>query len=54
VLTALGNPPAPGTDELAAQLARRARPGIARRTVAAILREWREYASLAAEDDWDE
>jgi hypothetical protein len=54
VLMTLGDPPSPETDELALVLVRQKHPGIAQRTVKRILKEWREYASLAVEDDWDE
>jgi len=54
VLTALGDPPPPSTDQLALALVRQRHPRIAPRTVKRIIKEWREYASLAMEDDWDE
>jgi hypothetical protein len=53
VLTELGSPPAPGTDALALDLLGRARPGVSRRDAKRVLREWRAYASLAGEPDWD-
>lgn len=53
VLTELGSPPAPGTDALALDLLARERPGVSRRDAKRVLREWRAYASLADEPDWD-
>lgn len=52
VLVELGDPPA--ADDLALQLLRTARPQIRPKDVKVILREWRAYVSLAAEEDWDE
>lgn len=54
VLLALETPPRPGTDDLALTLVRAQHPGISARTVRQILREWREYAELAVEGDWDD
>ncbi len=53
VLVELRSPPA-GGDDLAVELLRRTRPDIRSRDVKVILREWRAYVSLAAEEDWDE
>ena len=53
VLVELQAPP-PGGDELALELLARTRPDVARRDAKAILREWRAYVSLVAEDDWDD
>jgi hypothetical protein len=52
VLVELGSPPA--RDELALDLLRATRPDIKPRHVKVILREWRAYASLVGEEDWDE
>jgi hypothetical protein len=56
VLMELGEPPAPGADDLALELVRRVQPALKPRDARAILREWRAYASLAQteddEDDW--
>lgn len=54
VLTELGTPPAPGADGLALELIARERPGVSRRHVKRVIEEWRAYASLADEPDWDE
>lgn len=53
-LSILGVPPAPGADALALDLITRARPGLRRRDAKRIIKEWRAYASLQAERDWDE
>ena len=53
VLMTLADPPHPGTDDVATSLVRQAHPGIAPKTIRRILKEWREYASLATEEDWD-
>jgi hypothetical protein len=52
VLNELGRPPA--KDELAMVLLQATHPEVAPATVAAVLREWRAYATLAAEPDWDD
>lgn len=54
VLTELGAPPAPGADGLALELLARERPQVGRRDAKRVLKEWRAYASLAAESDWDD
>jgi hypothetical protein len=54
VLSVIREPPAPGADRLALQVATGARPGLRRRDAKRILKEWRAYASLVAERDWDE
>jgi hypothetical protein len=54
VLTELGAPPDPGQDALAVELIRGARPGVKARDVRRILDEWRAYARLAGEPDWDD
>jgi len=54
VLTELGEPPHRDADDLALEIVRRARPGVRPRDAKAILREWRAYASLAEEDDFDD
>ena len=54
VLREVGSPPAPGADALALQLIARTRPRLRRRDAKRILKEWRAYASLAAERDWNE
>lgn len=54
VLTELGSPPPAGADELALTLLASARPEVSARDARVILREWRAYAELAGEDDWDD
>lgn len=54
VLNTLGEPPAPGADDLAIALVRREQPGLGRRQIRVVLREWRTYAGLAAERDWED
>ncbi len=54
VLVELGEIPAPEADALAVDLVVRTRPGLRPRDVRVILKEWRAYASLAEEDDWED
>lgn len=54
VLVELGDPPLAGGDALAIELIKQTRPQIRDRDVKVILREWRAYASLTAEPDWDD
>lgn len=54
VLNELGAPPAPGAEDMALTLIATVRPDIPARTARTILREWRAYARLAAEPDWDD
>jgi hypothetical protein len=54
VVVELQNPPAPGADDLALQLLAQTHPRVERRDARSILAEWRAYASLATEPDWDE
>ena len=54
VLVVLETPPAPGADGLAVDVVRSAHPRMRPRQVKLILREWRAYAGLAAEPDWDD
>ena len=54
VVTEIGTPPAPGTDDMALQLLMQTRPDVDGRTAKVILREWRAYASLVPEPDWDD
>ncbi len=53
VLKELGDPPVRNADGMAVDLVTRLHPGISGRAVRIILDEWREYARLAVEDDWD-
>ena len=54
VLNEFGDPPPASSNDLALQLLRSARPEIPSRTAQRILGEWRAYASLASEADWDD
>lgn len=54
VLTELGTPPSRGGEALAVDLLKVVRPQMKSRTVKAILREWRAYANLAVQDDWED
>ncbi len=54
VVMELQDPPAPASDGLAIALIKERHPEIAKRDVKKMLREWRAYASLARERDWDE
>lgn len=54
VLTELGAPPARGQDKLALQLLASARPDIRAGDAKLVIREWRAYADLAGEADWDD
>jgi hypothetical protein len=51
VLNELGEPPAPGADDLALELLARARPDVRRRDARRVIAEWRAYARLAGEPD---
>ncbi len=53
VLNELQDPPVRNADGMAVDLITRLHPGIHPRDVRTILGEWREYARLAVEDDWD-
>jgi hypothetical protein len=53
VLNELGAPPARGAEGLALSLLGSVRPDIRPRDAKRVLREWRAYAELAREDDWD-
>ncbi|MCB0872669.1 MAG: hypothetical protein H6531_01010 [Actinobacteria bacterium] len=54
VLKELGRPPARDAEGLARQLLESTQPGLRWRTARLIIREWRAYASLAREDDWED
>ena len=54
VLNELGRPPAPGQDRLALQLLAGARPEVRAKDAKRVIREWRAYADLAGQDDWDD
>ncbi|MBM3634712.1 MAG: hypothetical protein FJW99_05405 [Actinobacteria bacterium] len=53
VLKELGDPPVRNADGMAVDLITRLHPGMRPRDVRTILGEWREYARLAVEEDWD-
>jgi len=54
VLNEFGAPPPAASNDLALQLIRSTLPEIPPRTAQRILGEWRAYASLADEPDWDD
>ena len=54
VLRELGEPPAASSNELALHLLEGTCPGVPSRVAQRILGEWRAYASLAREPDWDD
>ena len=53
VLKELGDPPVRSADDMAVDLITRLHPGIRAKDVKAVLAEWREYARIAVEQDWD-
>lgn len=54
VLMTLGDPPRPGTDDLAMALVRQNHPDIKPKIIRQVLKEWREYLELVSEEeDWD-
>jgi hypothetical protein len=53
VLKELGDPPVRNADGMAVDLIIRLHPEIRARDVKIILGEWREYARIAVEEDWD-
>jgi len=54
VVNELQDPPAAGSDDLALTLLAERRPDVSRKDAKLILREWRAYASLVQERDWDD
>ena len=54
MLNELGEPPAPGADDLALELLARARARGAPARRPRVIDEWRAYARLAGEPDWDD
>lgn len=54
VVVELGDPPPPGTDDVAVELLKQTRPDVDARSAKVILSEWRAYVSLATEPDWDD
>ena len=53
VLNELQDPPVRSADGMAVDLITRLHPDVRARDVRTILDEWREYARLAVEEDWD-
>ncbi len=53
VLNELGDPPVRTADDMAVDLIVRLHPAVRARDVRMILGEWRAYARLAVEHDWD-
>jgi hypothetical protein len=53
VLNELGDPPAADQDGLALEILSRSRPEVRAKDAKRILAEWRAYARLAEESDWD-
>ncbi len=54
VLNELGAPPAKGQDGLALQLLASSRPEVRGKDAKLVIREWRAYADLAGQDDWED
>ncbi|HMO00054.1 MAG TPA: hypothetical protein PKD59_11630 [Miltoncostaeaceae bacterium] len=54
VLNELGAPPGKGQEKLALQLVAQTHPEVRGRDAKRILDEWRAYARLAEESDWDD
>ncbi len=54
VLMELGRPPARSAEGLALDLVASSRPEVSRRDAKLIIREWRAYAALAQERDWED
>jgi hypothetical protein len=54
VLSELGAPPARGQEALALQLLAGSRPDVRAADAKRVIREWRAYADLAGEADWDD
>jgi hypothetical protein len=54
VVSELDRPPAKDAEPLALQLISQTHPGISESDVRLILAEWRAFADLAAERDWDD
>ncbi len=54
VLNEIGRPPPEGSDGLAEQLIAGTHPQISGKDVGLILAEWRSYANIAGQRDWDD
>ncbi len=53
VLKEIGDPPPRNADGMAVDLITRLHPDIRGKDIKAILNEWREYARIAVEHDWE-
>jgi len=53
VLKEIGDPPVRTADGMAVDLITRLHPDLRAKDVKVILSEWREYARIAVEEDWD-
>ncbi len=53
VLKEIGDPPVRNADGMAVDLITRLHPDILAKDIKAILNEWREYARIAVEHDWE-
>jgi len=53
VLKEIGDPPVRNADGMAVDLITRLHPDIRGKDIKAILNEWREYARIAVEHDWE-
>jgi len=53
VLKEIGDPPVRSADGMAVDLITRLHPDIRAKDVKTILGEWREYARIAVEEDWE-
>ncbi|MSO43781.1 MAG: hypothetical protein EXQ74_00480 [Thermoleophilia bacterium] len=53
VLNEIRNPPVRSADGMATDLITRLHPQVRAKDVKAVLADWREYARLAVEEDWD-
>lgn len=54
LLQELGAPPAAGAEPLALALLEGTHPEVRPKDARVIIREWRAYADLASQDDWDD
>ena len=54
MLNELGAPPEKDQDAIALQLIAQARPDVRTKEVKRVIAEWRAYADLEQEPDWDD
>ena len=54
IVNEIGSPPREGAEPLARELIRQTHPQIPPRVVTAVVREWRAYAELAGQRDWND